>query len=65
MELHLPNFCFFLSIKFNAKNIIFNQTPIITNKMNSNSGKIVKTIIMNIARTIFFSIFIFNKSYVS
>ena len=28
MELHSPNLCFFTSIKFNARNIIFNQRPI-------------------------------------
>ena len=39
MELHSPNFCFFASIKFNAGNIIFNQRPIVVNKINSNSSK--------------------------
>ena len=39
MELHSPNFCVFVSIKFNAKNIIFNQRPIVINKVNINSGK--------------------------
>ena len=29
MELHSLNFCFFASTKFNARNIIFNQRPII------------------------------------
>ena len=39
IKLHLPNFCFFMSIKFNARNIIFNQRPIVTNKINGNSSK--------------------------
>ena len=39
MELHLPNFCFFVSIKFNARNIIFNQKVIAINEINSNSNK--------------------------
>ena len=39
MELHSPNFCFFMSIKFNARNIIFNQRPIVTNKINRSSSK--------------------------
>ena len=28
-----------MSIKFNARNSIFNQRPIVINKINSNSGK--------------------------
>ena len=39
MELYLPYFCFFGSIKFNARNIIFNERPIVINKINSNSSK--------------------------
>ena len=39
MELHSPNFYFFVSTKFNARNIIFNQRTIVINKMSSNSGK--------------------------
>ena len=39
MELHSPNLCFSVSIKFNAKNIIFNQKPIVINEINSNSNK--------------------------
>ena len=39
MELHSQIFVFFASIKFNARNIVFNQTPIIINKINSNSSK--------------------------
>ena len=32
MELHSPNFCFFVSTKFNARNI-FNQRPIVISKI--------------------------------
>ena len=44
MELHsikfyLPNFCFSVSIKFNARNITFNQKPVVINEINSNSSK--------------------------
>ena len=39
MEFCLPNLCFFLSIKFNTRNIIFNQRPILINEINSNSNK--------------------------
>ena len=39
MELHSPSLCFFVSIKFNARNIIFNQRPVVINKINSNSSK--------------------------
>ena len=39
MELHSPNFCFFVSIKFNERNLIFNKRAIVINKINSNSGK--------------------------
>ena len=39
MELHSPNLCFSVSIKFKAKNIIFNQKPIVINEINSNSNK--------------------------
>ena len=42
MELRSPNLCFFVSTKFNARNIIFNQRPVVINKINSNSGKICK-----------------------
>ena len=38
MELHSPNFCFFGSTKFNARNI-FNQRPIAINKIKSNFSK--------------------------
>ena len=72
MELHSSNFCFFGSIKFNARNIIFNQRPIVINKINSNSNKNCKNYYheynIHFARTIF--IFIFKRmqfycSYVS
>ena len=63
MELHLPNFCFFASTKFNARNIIFNQRPIVINKINSNSSKNSKNYYhqykINFRRTIF--IFIFKR----
>ena len=39
MELHSSNFCFFVCTKFNARNIIFNQRPVVINKISSNSGK--------------------------
>ena len=39
IKLHFPNFCFFVSIKFNARNIILNQKPIVINKINSNSSR--------------------------
>ena len=69
MELHSPNFCFFVSIKFNARNTIFNQRPIVINKINSNSGKNCKNYYhqynIHCAETIFIFIFIFSKSYFS
>ena len=52
MELHLPNLCFFASTKFNARNIIFNQRPILINKICSNSGKNCKNTIINTIYTI-------------
>ena len=39
IKFYLPNLCFFVSIKFNARNIIFNQRPIVINKINSNFNK--------------------------
>ena len=39
MEFYLPNLCFFVSIKFNGRNIIFNQKPIVRNEININSKK--------------------------
>ena len=39
MEVHSLNFCFFVSIKFNARNNIFNQRLVAINKINSNSSK--------------------------
>ena len=42
IELHSPNFCFFVSSKFNARNIIFNQRRIVVNKINSDSSKSCK-----------------------
>ena len=74
MELHsmkfcLPNFCFFVSINFNARNIIFNQRPIVVNKINSNSSENFKNYYHQyntyFTRTIFISIFIFKNSYFS
>ena len=35
-ELRSPNFCFFVNFKFNGKIIIFNQRPVVINKINSN-----------------------------
>ena len=74
IKFYLPNFCFFASIKFNAKNIIFNQRPIVINEINSNSSKNFKNCYhqYNIhsaetafTRTIFIIIFIFKNSYIS
>ena len=68
MELHSPNFCFFGSIKFNARNISFNQRPIVISKINSNSNKNCKNYHqynIHSTRTIFIIIFIFKKSYFS
>ena len=69
IKLHLPNLCFFASTKFNARNIIFNQRPIVINKINSNSGKNCKNYYhqynIHCAETIFILIFIFSKSYFS
>ena len=63
MELHLPNLCFFASTKFNKRNIIFNQRPIVINKINSNIGKNCKNYYheynIYFARTTFISIFVF------
>ena len=72
MELHSPNLCFFASIKFNARNIIFNQRPSVINKINSNSSKSCKNYYhqynIHFAGTIFILIFKrmqFHCSYVS
>ena len=69
MELHSPNFCFFVSTKFNAKKIIFNQRPIVINKININSGINFKNYYhqynIHCAGTIFTFTFIFSKSYFS
>ena len=66
MEFYLLNLCFFMSIKFNARNISFNQKPIVINKINSNSNKKCKNYYhqynINSARTISIFIFIFGKS---
>ena len=67
MELHSSNFCFFVRTKFNARNIIFHQRPVVINKINSNSSKNCKNFYhqynIHSAGTIF--IFIFGKSYFS
>ena len=64
-----PNFCFFGSIKFNARNVIFNQRPIVINEINSNSNKNCKNYYhqynIHSKITIFVTIFIFKKSYFS
>ena len=70
MELQSPNFCFFASVKFNAGNIIFNQIPIIMNKINNNSSKNSKKYYyqyINCTRTIFFQVILatFTSSIVS
>ena len=66
-ELRSPNSCFFMSIKLNARNIIFNQRPIVINEINSDSRKNCKKyynqyniINTNSAGIIFIIIFIFN-----
>ena len=63
MEFYLPNLCFFVSIKFNARNIIFNQRAIAINEINSNSYKNCKNYYhqhnIYFKRTIF--IFIFSR----
>ena len=74
LYIHSLNFCFFVTIKFNARNIIFNQRPVVINKINSNSSKNC-TIYYHqyniyfagtaFTRTIFIIIFILKKSYVS
>ena len=59
MEFYLPNLCFFVSIKFNARNIIFNQRPIVINKISIDYNKdykipikIMKTTIINTIYTL-------------
>ena len=63
IKLHLPNLCFFASTKFNARNIIFNQRPIVINKIYSNSGENCKNYYheynIHFAGTIFIFIIIF------
>ena len=62
-----PNFCFFVSTKVNARNIILNQRPIVINEINSNSNKNSNNYYhqynIYFARTIFIFIFIFKNSY--
>ena len=69
MELHLLNLCFFLSTKFNARYIIFNQRPIVINKINSNYVKNCKNYYhqynIHCTRTIFIFTFVFSKCYFS
>ena len=69
MELHSSNFCFFVTTESNARNIIFNQTPIVINKINSNSDKNCKNYYheynIYFARTIFIIIFLFSRTYFS
>ena len=69
MELYPPNLSFSVSFKFNARNIFFNQRPIVINEINSNSNKNRKTYYhqynINSAGTIFIFILIFDKSYFS
>ena len=64
MKFYLPNLFFFVSIKFNARNIVFNQRPIEINKINSNSSKNCKNYYhqynIYFTRTIF-SFFYFQK----
>ena len=63
----LPNLRFFVSTKFNARNIIFNQRPIVINKINSNSSKNCKKYYhqynIHCARTTFITIFIFSNYF--
>ena len=65
IKLHLPNLCFTVSIKFNARNIIFNQRPIAINKRNVNSIKNCKNYYhqynLYFAGIIFIIIFVFKR----
>ena len=65
VELRSPNFCFFMIIKFNARNIIFNQRPIVINKINGNSIKNCKNYYhqynIYFAGILFIIIFIFER----
>ena len=65
MEFYLPNPCFFVSVKFSARNIIFNQRPFVINEINSNSNKNCKSYYhqynIYFERTIFFFFFHFQK----
>ena len=69
MKLHSINLCFFVSAKFNARNIIFNQRPVVINKTNSNFGKNCENYYhqynIHCTKTIFIFTFIFSKSYFS
>ena len=63
----LLNFCFFGSIKFIAKNIVFNQRPIVINKINSFFSKHCTNYChqynIHSTRTIFVIIFIFKEFF--
>ena len=65
----LPNLCFFANTKFNARNIIFNQRPILINKISSNPGKNCKNYYhqynIHCTRTTFITIFIFSKTFLA
>ena len=65
IKLHLTNLSFFGSIKFNARNIVFNQGPVVINKINSNSIKNCKNCYhqynIHCAGTIFIFVFIFGR----
>ena len=69
MEFYLPNLCFFMSIKFDVRSIIFNQRPILINKINNDSSKNCKNYyyqyIIYFTGAIFIFIFIFKNSYFS
>ena len=47
-----PNFCFFVKTKSKARNIIFNQRPIVINKINNKSSKNCKNIQNNTVYTV-------------
>ena len=48
----LANLGFFVSTKFNARNIIFSQRPVVTNKKVVIPVKIVKTAVINTIYTV-------------
>ena len=66
--LYLPNYSFFVSIIFSAKIFIFNQKPVVINKINTiysrNYNSYYSQYNKHFAR-ITMAIFIFSNSYVN